>query len=100
MALSDSAMRKAKPADKPIRLFDSGGLYLEISASGNKRDPCRDLRGALRPLTHAHFPSITEPVAVAELLRAIDGFKGRRDARLESAWCIVVSTIIALGHRW
>ena len=39
-------------------------------------DPCRDLRGALRPLKHAHFPSITEPVAVAELLRAIDGFKG------------------------
>ncbi len=39
-------------------------------------DPCRDLRGALRPLKHAHFPSITEPVAVAERLRAIDGFKG------------------------
>ena len=36
MALSDSAMRKAKPADKPIRLFDGGGLYLEISPSGSK----------------------------------------------------------------
>ena len=31
MALSDSAIRKANPADKPIRLFDGGGLYLEIS---------------------------------------------------------------------
>jgi hypothetical protein len=221
MALSDSAIRKAKPADKPIRLFDGGGLYLEISPSGGKlwrlkyrfagkekrlalgiypdvslagareargdarrllaqeidpgehrkeqrtakadratnsfeavarewlakysprwaashsgkiikrlendvfpwigaqpiadiappevlrvlnriegrgahdtahralqncgqvfrygvatgrllSDPCRDLRGALRPLKHEHFPSITEPVAVAELLRAID----------------------------
>jgi integrase len=39
-------------------------------------DPCRDLRGALRPLKHEHFASITDPVAVAELLRAIDGFKG------------------------
>ena len=36
MALSDSAIRKAKPADKPIRLFDGGGLYLEISPSGSK----------------------------------------------------------------
>jgi len=135
MALSDAAIRKAKPADKPLRLFDGGGLYLEISPSGSKlwrlkyrfagkekrlalgiypdvslagaregrgahdtahtalqncgqvfrygvatgrilSDPCRDLRGALRPLKHEHFPSITEPVAVAELLRAIDGFKG------------------------
>ncbi len=39
-------------------------------------DPCRDLRGALRPLKHEHFASITDPAAVAELLRAIDGFQG------------------------
>lgn len=39
-------------------------------------DPCRDLRGALRPLTHEHFAAITEPAQVAELLRAIDGFRG------------------------
>ena len=36
MALSDSAIREAKPADKLIRLFDSGGLYLEISPSSGK----------------------------------------------------------------
>ncbi len=39
-------------------------------------DPCRDLRGALRPLKHEHFAAITEPTAVAALLRAIDGFHG------------------------
>jgi len=40
-------------------------------------DPCRDLRGALRrPLKHEHFAAITEPAHVAELLRAIDGFRG------------------------
>lgn len=39
-------------------------------------DPCRDLRGALPPLKHEHFASITEPAAVGQLLRAIDGFKG------------------------
>lgn len=36
MALSDTAIRKAKPATKPQRLFDGGGLYLEIAPSGGK----------------------------------------------------------------
>lgn len=40
------------------------------------RDPCQDLRGALPPAKHENFPSITDPEAVGELLRAIEGFKG------------------------
>lgn len=36
MALSDVAVRKAKPAAKPQRLFDGGGLYLEVSPAGGK----------------------------------------------------------------
>lgn len=36
MSLTDVAIRRAKPADKPIRMFDGGGLYLEISPSGGK----------------------------------------------------------------
>lgn len=36
MALTDIAVRKAKAADKPRRLFDSGGLYLEVSPAGGK----------------------------------------------------------------
>ena len=36
MALSDVAVRTAKPGEKPIRLSDSGGLYLEVSPSGGK----------------------------------------------------------------
>lgn len=36
MPLTDIAIRKAKPADKPQRLFDGGGLYLEIAPSGGK----------------------------------------------------------------
>jgi integrase len=39
-------------------------------------DPITDLRGALPPAQHVHFSSITEPVEVGELLRAIDGFRG------------------------
>lgn len=36
MPLTDTAIRNAKPSDKPIRLFDGGGLYLEVSPSGGK----------------------------------------------------------------
>jgi len=36
MPLSDTAIRTAKPADKPRRLFDGGGLYLEVSPAGGK----------------------------------------------------------------
>ena len=36
MPLTDTAIRKAKPTDKVQRLFDAGGLYLEISPAGGK----------------------------------------------------------------
>jgi integrase len=36
MALSDLAIRNAKPEAKPVRKFDGGGLYLEITPSGGK----------------------------------------------------------------
>lgn len=34
--LTDITIRKAKPADKPQRMFDGGGLYLEVSPAGGK----------------------------------------------------------------
>src|SRR5437870_12131532 len=36
MPLSDIEIRKAKPSKKPLRIFDGGGLYLEVSPSGGK----------------------------------------------------------------
>lgn len=36
MPLSATAIREAKPAEKPIRMYDGGGLYLEVSPAGGK----------------------------------------------------------------
>jgi len=36
MPLTEIALRKAKASAKPARLFDGGGLYLEIAPSGGK----------------------------------------------------------------
>lgn len=36
MALSDAAIRAAKPADKQFKLHDEGGLFLIVKPSGGK----------------------------------------------------------------
>lgn len=36
MALTDPAVRNARSGPKPIRLFDGGGLYLEVTPAGGK----------------------------------------------------------------
>ena len=54
-----------------------GQIFRYAVATGRAiRDPSGDLRGALPPAKQEHFPSITEPAKVGELLRAIDAFQG------------------------
>lgn len=36
MPLTDATIRTAKPSTKPVRMFDGGGLYLEVSPAGGK----------------------------------------------------------------
>ena len=36
MSLTDTAIRNAKPGQKPVKLFAERGLYLEISPTGGK----------------------------------------------------------------
>ena len=36
MSLTDTAIRNAKPAARPLKLFDGGGLYLEVAPAGGK----------------------------------------------------------------
>ena len=36
MPLTDPAIRTAKPAEKPYKLSDAGGLYLEVHPNGSK----------------------------------------------------------------
>ena len=52
-----------------------------IATTRAKRDPATDLRGALPPPVGGHFASITDPEAIGELLRAIDGYQGNLRTR-------------------
>ncbi|HAS52239.1 MAG TPA: integrase [Gammaproteobacteria bacterium] len=48
-----------------------------IATGRAERDPAADLRGALTPVKTTHFPAITRPGAIGELLRALDGYQGQ-----------------------
>ena len=34
--LSDTEIKRAKPKEKPYKLFDGGGLYMIVSPAGSK----------------------------------------------------------------
>lgn len=54
-----------------------GQVFRYAVATGRaERDPAADLKGALPPVQVKHHAAITEPAEVAELLRAIDSFRG------------------------
>jgi len=58
-------------------LQTSGQVFRYAIATGRaERDPSADLRGALPQAKGGHFPAVTEPDRVAELLRMIDGYQG------------------------
>ena len=54
-----------------------GQIFRYAIATGRaERDPSPDLRGALPAVKQTHHAAITDPRAIGELLRAIDGYQG------------------------
>lgn len=54
-----------------------GQVFRYAIATGRaERDVAADLRGALAPVITKHHASITDPGAIGELLRAIEGYRG------------------------
>lgn len=60
MPLSDVAVRKAKPTEKTQRLFDGGGLYLEVTPAGGRlwRQKYR-FAGKEKRLAHGTYPEVS-----------------------------------------
>ncbi|MFM0614521.1 integrase arm-type DNA-binding domain-containing protein [Paraburkholderia nemoris] len=60
MALTDLAVRNAKPAEKQQKLFDSGGLFLLITPAGGKRWVLKyRVNGKEKSLALGMYPDIT-----------------------------------------
>jgi integrase len=78
-----AACAGSKPAGAGDRPQGSAGQVFRYAVATGRadRDPTGALRGALTPWKPEHYPAPTEPKAVAELLRAIEGYTGALPAR-------------------
>lgn len=55
----------------------AGRIFKYAIATGRAQaNPATDLRGALEQVQTKHFPSLTDPGAIGELLRALHGYNG------------------------
>ena len=54
----------------------SGVFRYGVQTGRAEYNPCDNLRGALKPVKVKHFATLMEPAKVAELLRAIDNYRG------------------------
>lgn len=68
--------RGARYTAHRVRSEISRAFRYAIATGRTERDPCPDLIGAIQPAKTEHMPSITNPIEAAELLRAIDAFRG------------------------
>lgn len=59
-----------------IRTICGQVLRYAVATGRAERDAAADLRGALPPVQERHHAALTDPKEVADLLRAIEGFKG------------------------
>lgn len=93
MALTDTAIRNAKPKDKPYKVADAQGLYLLVNPAGSKlwRVKYR-INGVERKLAIGAYPRITlaearvaRDVARKQLVQAIDPNNAKRQARIEAS---------------
>ncbi|WDF73605.1 tyrosine-type recombinase/integrase [Novosphingobium sp. KACC 22771] len=92
MVLTDTAIRNAKPKDKPYKVSDSQGLYLLVNPRGSKlwRVKYR-IDGVERKLAIGPYPEITLAEARAardaarrQVAHAIDPNYAKRQARIEA----------------
>lgn len=90
--LTDTAIRKAKPKDKPYKVSDSQGLYLLVNPRGSKlwRVKYR-INGVERKLAIGSYPEITlaearsaRDAARRQLAHSIDPNFVKRQARIDA----------------
>lgn len=107
MALTDIAIRKARPADSPIRLFDGGGLYLEIVPSGGKwwrlkyRHGGKEKRLSLGtfPDTSLRAARVARDKARQQIAAGIDPSSERKAAK-QAARLATLNTLERVAKAW
>lgn len=110
MALTDSQIRATKPAERPTKISDGGGLYLLVQPTGSKlwRQAYR-FGGKQLTLAHGAYPEVSlaearrlRDAAKAALRRGVDPRKAADGDRLpaESLEAITREFVKVRGTRW
>lgn len=82
--LTDTKIRTAKPAEKPYRLTDSGGLFLWVTPAGGKIWRLRyEVHGKEKLISLGPYPAITLGEAREKREEAKGQLRGGRDPSLE-----------------
>jgi integrase len=106
--LTDIQLRNAKPTDKPYKLADGGGLYVEVMPTGAKhwRMKVRQMNGKETRLTFGTYPEVSLATARAERAKAkkeqvagIDPAQSRRIDKLQKK-AAAVNTFEVLAREW
>jgi len=106
--LTDIQLRTAKPTDKPYKLSDGGGLYVEVMSNGSKfwRMKVRQANGKESRLTFGCYPELTLAGARAERSKTkqqqaagIDPAQSKRIEKLQKKAC-AVNTFEVLALEW
>jgi len=107
-ALTEMQVRNAKPRDKPYKLFDGGGLYLEVVPTGSRiwRLKFRQANGKENRLTFGPYPEITLQEAREKrletrrlMLQGVDPAK-HRDATKRIAADQLANTFEKIAREW
>lgn len=69
------------------------GVFRRAVATGRaERDPCEPLRGALTSPTVAHQKAVTDGARLGEVLRLIDGYRGRGEVKT-GLWLLALTAV-------
>lgn len=107
MPLTDTAIRSAKSGAKPVRLFDGGGLYIEVSPAGGKLWRLKyRFHGKEKRLALGIYPGV--PLAMARdkrdqarklLAGGIDPGEHRKATKATRAG-LAANTFEVIGREW
>lgn len=106
--LTDTQVRNAKPADKPYKLADGGGLYLEVTPRGAKlwRMKVRQANGKESILSFGAYPGVAlidaraaRANAKQQLAAGIDPVQSKRIEKLRKK-VSAANTFEVIAHEW
>jgi integrase len=107
MPLTDVTVRTAKPRDKPYKLSDSGGLYVEVTPAGGKRWRWKyRIEGREKLLSMGVYPDV--PLVLARVRRddarkllanGVDPSVHRQATKLAQAQ-VSANSFEVIGREW